>query len=136
MIGIVIFKVKTDQLEKEFAVTVQCPANSTDLKQQAWEDYSLEKEDRIGLMHCYCLDYTKKYNKKVIDVSFEEFADPVLEDYNYKLCQDWFKNYVVQNGMVIGSSLVVTIINIFTCTVFEYIVAIEKKHSVNDETIG
>lgn len=38
--------------------------------------------------------------------------------------------------MVIGSSLIVVMINVITCTIFEYIVAIEKKHSINEETIG
>jgi hypothetical protein len=38
--------------------------------------------------------------------------------------------------MVIGSSLIVVMINVITCTIFEYIVIIEKKHSLNEETIG
>lgn len=38
--------------------------------------------------------------------------------------------------MVIGSSLVVVAINVVTCTIFEMIVVIERKHSVNEETVG
>ena len=55
---------------------------------------------------------------------------------DYLFCKAWAINYALQNGMVIGSSLVVVLINIITCTIFEYIVVIEKKHSVNEETIG
>ena len=55
---------------------------------------------------------------------------------DFKFCDVWAKNYFMQNGMVIGSSLITIMINIITCTIFEKIVFIEKKHSANDETIG
>lgn len=51
-------------------------------------------------------------------------------------CKTWGINLALQNGMVIGSSLVVVAINVITCTIFEMIVKIEKKHSVNEETNG
>lgn len=38
--------------------------------------------------------------------------------------------------MVVGTALVVTVINIITCTIFEKIVFVEKKHTINDETSG
>lgn len=54
LIGIVIFKVQTDRLEKEFTSNVVCPVNSLDIKKEAYLDYHLEKDLRIGLMGCYC----------------------------------------------------------------------------------
>ena len=38
--------------------------------------------------------------------------------------------------MVVGTSVVVVLINIITCTIFEKIVFVEKRHTVNDETVG
>jgi len=38
--------------------------------------------------------------------------------------------------MVIGTSMMVVVINIITCTIFEKIAAVEKRHTVNDETVG
>lgn len=38
--------------------------------------------------------------------------------------------------MVVGTALVVTVINIITNTIFEKIVFVEKKHTINDETAG
>ena len=38
--------------------------------------------------------------------------------------------------MIIGSSFVIVIINIITCMIFEKIVAFEKRHKLNEETIG
>jgi hypothetical protein len=38
--------------------------------------------------------------------------------------------------MVVGTALVVTVINIVTNTIFEKIVFVEKKHTINDETSG
>ena len=37
---------------------------------------------------------------------------------------------------MIGISVVIVLINIITCTVFEKIVFLERRHTVNDETIG
>lgn len=38
--------------------------------------------------------------------------------------------------MVIGTSVVVTLINMITCIIFEKMAIVEKKHTVNDETTG
>jgi hypothetical protein len=38
--------------------------------------------------------------------------------------------------MIIGTSVVVVIINIAVCTFFDKIVFFEKRHTVNDETMG
>jgi len=38
--------------------------------------------------------------------------------------------------MVIGTSVVVTLINIITCMIFEKMAIVEKKHTVNEETTG
>ena len=66
-----------------------------------------------------------------VDPKFVKGPD---EDLN--LCKVWFFNYVLQNGMVIGSSMVAVGINVITCLIFEKTVVIEKKHTKNDETLG
>jgi len=38
--------------------------------------------------------------------------------------------------MVVGTSLVVVIINILASTILTLIVSFEKQHTVNDETMG
>jgi hypothetical protein len=76
-----------------------------------------------------------------LNLDFKDVAqtvDPASYDdtKEYKFCKDWSINFALQNGMVIGSSMIVVAINVITCTIFEMIVVIEKKHTVNDETIG
>lgn len=89
-------------------------------------------------MGCYCKEYAIKHNKQLLDLTFVEFVEQgqEIEVEDYKFCKKWALNFALQNGMVIGSSMVVVMINVITCTIFEYIVAIERKHSVNEETIG
>lgn len=43
---------------------------------------------------------------------------------------------MIQRGMIIGTSFVVVIINIAISTFFDKIVFVEKRHTVNDETMG
>ena len=74
-------------------------------------------------------------NIGIYDVDFSEFLINGLSDQN-KYCGDWATNYVIQNAMVVGTSLVVVIINIVVCTFFEKIVSFEKNHTSNDETKG
>jgi len=54
LIGIIIFKVQTDKLNKEFTSDVVCPVNSLDIKNEAFYDYYVDKNQTIGLMGCYC----------------------------------------------------------------------------------
>ena len=51
-------------------------------------------------------------------------------------CEDWLFNYGFQQSAVVGTSLVVVIINIIASIVLTLSVGIEKSHTVNDETMG
>jgi hypothetical protein len=52
LIGIVLMKNKTTELKKEYKLDILCPLNTT--KVEAWDDMQLKKEDRLGLITCYC----------------------------------------------------------------------------------
>lgn len=87
-------------------------------------------------MHCYCLDHMKiefkKQNFDALDIQFTEYNKTDTEKY----CLDWFENFVLQKGMVVGTSVVIAIINVITCTIFERTVSFERKHTINDETMA
>lgn len=65
-------------------------------------------------------------------MQFTEFNATDTEKY----CLDWFKNFVMQKGMVVGTSIVIAVINVITCTIFEKTVSFERKHTINDETMA
>lgn len=111
-------------MEKEFRSDVICPVNSIEMKKEAYLDYNLEKDQRIGLIGCYCKEFAIKQPNQILDHSFKEFVEPgqELNGEDYKYCKVWAINFAFQNGMVIGSSMVVVMINVITCTIFEYIV--------------
>lgn len=55
MIGMILFKAKSDELVREYSVNVVCPDDILDMKEEAYLDHTQENaEDRIGIMHCYC----------------------------------------------------------------------------------
>ena len=97
-------------------------------------------------MRCFCVAEAKKLRLKVLDISFAEFKIPpntpilnpssVAKPDTNLYCKAWAMNVAIQQSMVVGTSLVVVIINIITCTIFERIVFIEKRHTINDETQG
>lgn len=98
---------------------------------QAIEDYALPSTERIGLMHCFCLDTLTKNPKKFFDLNFKRFGPD-----QPKHCEDWLKNYTLQKGLIVGTSLVVVVINIIICMIFEALSKLEKHHTQNDETLG
>jgi hypothetical protein len=76
-------------LEKEFASDVICPVNSISMKKEAYLDYNLEKDKRVGLMGCYCKEYAIENNKDWYDMTFEELVAPgtKVEGEDYKYCK-------------------------------------------------
>ena len=46
LIGIVIFKVKSDNLKKEFNNEIICPVSILDMKFEAYQDYILEDKEK------------------------------------------------------------------------------------------
>ena len=72
----------------------------------------------------------------IIDLSFTEFMNKDGNPDQEKYCFKWLESYAIQNGLLVGSALVVVIINVITCFIFEKIVFIEKNLTVNDETYG
>jgi hypothetical protein len=133
LIGIVIMKNRTTELKQEFKLNVPCP--ETVSKEQAWSDMQLPEEFRTGLIACYCKPLLPKLALKIFDHEFTEFQIDGVSDTN-KYCGDWTTNYLIQNSLVVGTSMVVVIINIIVCTIFEKIAAFEKSHTSNDETIS
>ena len=88
-------------------------------------------------MHCYCAAEAKKLRLGVLRISFTAFTDPATGKPDKHLyCREWAMNVAIQQGMVVGTSLVVVVINLITCIIFEKIVFIEKRHTINDETQG
>ena len=87
-------------------------------------------------MGCYCKAQAIKDPQSITKMTFEELALEVDPEEDYRYCRTWAINFALQNGMVVGSSMVVVAINVITCTIFEMIVRVERKHSVNEETNG
>ena len=87
-------------------------------------------------MGCYCKAQAIKDPQSITKMTFKELALEVDPDEDYRYCRTWALNFALQNGMVVGSSMVVVAINVITCTIFEMIVRVERKHSVNEETNG
>lgn len=83
-------------------------------------------------MHCYCQAELKTKFAEILNIDFKDINSSDEKLY----CKEWFINFGLQQGMVIGSSMVIVLINIITCMIFERIVSFEKRHTLNEETIG
>jgi len=62
---------------------------------EAFQDYNNEKEDRIGLMGCFCKEYAIKNPKTFASLSFEELAETVDPSEDYLYCKTWAINFAV-----------------------------------------
>ena len=83
-------------------------------------------------MHCFCLDEFKISPRTAVEILFNEIDPNDVNPY----CYDWFVNYTSQNLIVIGTSLILVLINAIICFIFELISTLEKHHTQNDETLG
>lgn len=101
-------------------------------KLNAYLDQQKDSEQRVGLMHCFCLDKFIKDPVSFLDIRFRSI-DPAD---NTEYCNDWLINYGLQNAMIIGTSLVVVLINVIICVIFEQISKLERHHTQNAETLG
>ena len=88
IIGLVYMKAETDKLQEDFETQIDCPETVT--QEQAYLDYNKEdKEAKVGLMHCYCLNEFKANTTDSFDKSFEN----VNAGDERKYCEEWFVNY-------------------------------------------
>lgn len=124
-------------MQEGFSSDYVCPKDSlsAEFKEMAYNDQIKDKEERAGLMSCYCAASIAKDPKGIFDVNFSEFtSDGQPEDPKY--CYSWLENQVIQNGLVIGASVLITVINVVACMIFEMIAKFERKHTINEETIS
>ena len=131
-------KNETTLLKQKFNTDIVCPAVQD--KAAAWADQQLDEKARAGLMTCYCKPLMKTLNVKIYtkltSTSFEEFKLPNGNPDAELYCGKWATNYFVQQGMIVGTSIVVVMINTICSMIFDKIVFVEKRHTINDETIG
>ena len=130
ILGLVYMKYKADALKEEFQTSIDCPESIT--KELAYVDQRKEPNRRVGLMHCYCLEQFKSSPTAALEILFTD----IDEDDTTTYCYDWFVNYTAQNLIVVGTSLILILINWIICFIFERISTLEKHHTQNEETLG
>lgn len=94
LIGIVIMKNKTTELKEEFKLGIKCPKKET-TQLAAWTDMQLDKDDRTGLMTCYCKPKLFELNFGIYDLSFEDFTKADGSSDTNKYCGDWTNTYLI-----------------------------------------
>lgn len=72
IIGLVYMKAVTNKLQENFQTLIDCPEYVT--QEQAYFDYQKDKDARVGLMHCYCLDEFTANTTDSFDISFTNIA--------------------------------------------------------------
>lgn len=104
---------------------VSCSQNVT--MEEAISDFSQES---YQVMSCFCEKFSKEHGlKATYDLTFDKYTGE-----NKNLCKDWVTNFAIHQGMIVGSSVMVTVINLIATTLFNVMVDLEKKHTINEET--
>jgi len=116
-------KNETDVLKKEYNTNIACPSSPSVTMLEAYNDIILPKTQRLGYVQCYCMPQISILKTAILDLTFEEVAPGDTTTY----CKSWFINYALQQGMVIGTSVVIVVINVLACTIFDKIASFEKR---------
>merc|ERR1712146_680225 len=91
-------------------------------------------------MHCFCV----KKMATGVDVRWQKFDEFMKENEHTGIyepdetyyCDDWLINFALQQGAVVGTTLVIVIINVVVGLVLQFSSFIERSHTINDETMG
>lgn len=84
-------------------------------------------------MHCYCFDQLfVKTNKDTLKISFTD-VDP--NDTN-SYCKQWFEAYSKYTAIKQGAPIVIAVINVVACTIFDLMSSFEKMYTKNDATVS
>lgn len=85
-------------------------------------------------MHCFCLSKFGSDPAGFLKIRFESAdpSDPTPKFY----CEDWALSFFTQKFLVFGTSMIVVIINVIFCVIFELISRLEKHHTQNEQTLA
>ena len=120
-------KYQNDQLETQFNTKTKCPQNVT--QSQAYNDY-VDNNSQLGLMSCYC---SSQFYINPTGYQNIQFTNININDYTL-YCLEWTKVKLQQTAIIVSMSLIIVIINILICFLFQYISAYEIHLSENDQT--
>ncbi|CDW73927.1 UNKNOWN [Stylonychia lemnae] len=105
---ILIIAKKFENQAEEYSPQIDCP--DTEVSQQdAYLDQQKDAVNRIGLMHCYCLNQFYKINIGVKDIQFQDGKE---------YCNDWLKKYTLANSFVFIVAFGIAVINIIGIVIF------------------
>eukprot|EP00347_Sterkiella_histriomuscorum_P019500 403341392 len=88
---------------QDFSPQIECPDQVVS-KQEAYDDQLKSKENRIGLMHCYCQDQFYVQGIQINDILF---------DNGEHYCSDWLYYYTISNSFIFLVAFVISGIIIF-----------------------
>lgn len=90
-------------------------------------------KNQQGLMHCFCFEEAfVRANKDFMKTSFTD-VDP--ED-SKLYCKEWALAYGKLTLIKQGAPIIIAIINVVACTIFDLMSSFEKKFTKNDATIS
>lgn len=97
LLGMVYFKVKTDELKGDFSNDYVCPKDSLsdDFKLMTYNDQIKDNDERLGLLHCFCAASASKDPKNILSVNFSEFTDDLQNEKPELYCTSWVKNQII-----------------------------------------
>ena len=96
------------------------------LEEAAIQDYQLGRDNRVGLMPCFCMN--KYQEAKDSGFSIQESLDFELSD-GKRHCKDWLSNYNQSFVLVYGVPLIIVFINWVSKTILRIMTRFEKNQN-------
>jgi hypothetical protein len=84
-------------------------------------------------MHCFCFDQAfHHYNTDFKNIDFTDIDG----DDNNLYCKQWFEAYGKLTVIKQGAPIIIAVINVLACTIFDLMSSFEKKYTKNDATVS
>ncbi|OQS03994.1 hypothetical protein THRCLA_03726 [Thraustotheca clavata] len=127
---IYLAKTKKNELTAQFGASVTCPANVTKL--------DVIKEQLLtpsvqNMVMCYCKDAL--LTASLTQAMNTQFIDPATGK-SYEYCKTWGSQYLTIQALMVGSVLVVIVVNCFLTPTLQYLVHLQKSHTLSEVIVA
>ena len=125
----IIFKDMNDSIIESAALDTKCPLQPLDIN-DVYDDYLNQVKQRKGYMHCFCLTTYQETGEVSQTMAKFKKIDATIEE---NPCEDWLWRYENSFKLQLVAGVMVALINLIVCLIFEFVAPLEKCLTFTEE---
>ncbi|EQC32603.1 hypothetical protein SDRG_09917 [Saprolegnia diclina VS20] len=124
---IYLAKTKKNELTAKFATPLACPVNVT--QWDVIQEQTASSSPAMAMVMCYCKAALLATASLPATMDLE-FYNPTTQT-SAKYCKTWGSEYLTIQALMVGSVVVVVLVNALLTPVLQYLVRLQKSHTLS-----